>query len=107
MQNCASVINFGDAGQEGELIQRWVLEHAGNTKPILRLWISSLTNEAIKNGFSKLKEGVEFDRLYHAGKSRAIGDWILGFNATRLYTLRYGNGKQVYQLVEYKHQLWQ
>lgn len=58
------------------------------------MWISSLTNEAIKDGFSKLKEGVEFDRLYHAGKSRAIGDWILGFNATRLYTLRYGNGKQ-------------
>jgi DNA topoisomerase III len=95
VQNCDSVINCGDAGQEGELIQRWVLEHAGNTKPIQRLWISSLTNEAIKDGFSKLKEGAEFDRLYHAGKSRAIGDWVLGFNATRLYTLRYGNGKQV------------
>ena len=95
IQNCDSIINCGDAGQEGELIQRWVLEHAGNTKPIQRLWISSLTNEAIKDGFSKLKDGVEFDRLYHAGKSRAIGDWILGFNATRLYTLRYGNGKQV------------
>ena len=95
VQNCDSVINCGDAGQEGELIQRWVLEHAGNTKPIQRLWISSLTNEAIKDGFSKLKDGAEFERLYHAGKSRAIGDWVLGFNATRLYTLRYGNGKQV------------
>jgi len=95
VQNCDSVINCGDAGQEGELIQRWVLEYAGNTKPIQRLWISSLTNEAIKEGFSKLKDGAEFDRLYHAGKSRAIGDWVLGFNATRLYTLRYGNGKQV------------
>ena len=95
VQNCDSVINCGDAGQEGELIQRWVLEHAGNTKPIQRLWISSLTNEAIKDGFSKLKDSAEFDRLYHAGKSRAIGDWVLGFNATRLYTLRYGNGKQV------------
>ena len=95
VQNATSIINCGDAGQEGELIQRWVLKHAGNTKPIQRLWISSLTNEAIKEGFSKLKDGAEFDRLYHAGKSRAIGDWVLGFNATRLYTLRYGNGKQV------------
>ena len=95
VHNCDSVINCGDAGQEGELIQRWVLEHAGNTKPIQRLWISSLTNEAIKDGFSKLKDGAEFNRLYHAGKSRAIGDWVLGFNATRLYTLRYGNGKQI------------
>ena len=92
---CAKVINCGDAGQEGELIQRWVLEHAGNTKPIDRLWISSLTNEAIKEGFSKLQDGKNFDSLYNAGKSRAIGDWVLGFNATRLYTLRYGNGKQV------------
>ena len=90
-----SIINCGDAGQEGELIQRWVLDHAKNTKPVQRLWISSLTNEAIKEGFSKLKNGKEFDRLYHAGKARAIGDWILGFNATRLYTLRYGSGKQV------------
>lgn len=95
VKNCNSVINCGDAGQEGELIQRWVLEHAGNTKPIQRLWISSLTNEAIKDGFSKLKDGAELNRLYHAGKSRAIGDWVLGLNATRLYTLRYGNGKQV------------
>lgn len=95
VQNCSTVINCGDAGQEGELIQRWVLEHAGNTKPIERLWISSLTNEAIKEGFAKLEEGSKFDKLYAAGKSRAIGDWVLGFNATRLYTLRYGNGKQV------------
>jgi len=95
VQNCDSVINCGDAGQEGELIQRWVLEHAGNTKPIERLWISSLTNEAIKEGFANLKDGTDFNRLYNAGKSRAIGDWVLGFNATRLYTLRYGNGKQV------------
>jgi len=93
--SCTKVINCGDAGQEGELIQRWVLEHAGNTKPIDRLWISSLTNEAIREGFSKLQDGKKFDRLYNAGKSRAIGDWVLGFNATRLYTLRYGNGKQV------------
>mgnify|MGYP001187202441 FL=1 len=93
--SCTSVINCGDAGQEGELIQRWVLEHAGNTKPIERLWISSLTNEAIREGFSKLKNGKDFDKLYNAGKARAIGDWVLGFNATRLYTLRYGNGKQV------------
>lgn len=95
VQNCNSVINCGDAGQEGELIQRWVLEHAGNNKPIERLWISSLTNEAIKDGFNNLQKGTDFDRLYNAGKSRAIGDWVLGFNATRLYTLRYGNGKQV------------
>ncbi len=95
VNSCTTVINCGDAGQEGELIQRWVLEHAGNTKPIERLWISSLTNEAIKEGFSKLKAGSEFDKLYNAGKARAIGDWVLGFNATRLYTLRYGNGKQV------------
>ena len=93
--SCTKVINCGDAGQEGELIQRWVLEHAGNNKPIDRLWISSLTNEAIRDGFSKLQDGKKFDRLYNAGKSRAIGDWVLGFNATRLYTLRYGNGKQV------------
>lgn len=95
VQNCNTVINCGDAGQEGELIQRWVLEHAGNTKPIERLWISSLTNEAIKEGFAKLQDGNNFNKLYAAGKSRAIGDWVLGFNATRLYTLRYGNGKQV------------
>lgn len=95
VKNAASIINCGDAGQEGELIQRWVLEHAGNTKPMERLWISSLTNEAIKAGFAKLRKGTDFDRLFHAGKARAIGDWVLGFNATRLYTLRYGSGKQV------------
>ena len=93
--NATSIINCGDAGQEGELIQRWVLEQAKNTKPIERLWISSLTKEAIKEGFSNLKNGMDYDPLFEAGKSRAIGDWVLGFNATRLYTLRYGNGKQV------------
>jgi len=95
IQNASSVINCGDAGQEGELIQRWVLEHAQNTKPVKRLWISSLTNEAIKEGFAKLRDASEFDSLFEAGKSRSIGDWLLGFNATRLYTLRYGSGKQV------------
>ena len=95
IQNASSVINCGDAGQEGELIQRWVLEHAQNTKPVKRLWISSLTNEAIKEGFAKLRDASEFDNLFEAGKSRSIGDWLLGFNATRLYTLRYGSGKQV------------
>ena len=84
------VINCGDAGQEGELIQRWVLQHAGCTKPIKRLWISSLTEEAIRVGFQKLKDAKEYDRLYWAGSSRAIGDWLLGINATRLYTLKYG-----------------
>ena len=79
VQNCDSVINCGDAGQEGELIQRWVLQHAGNTKPIQRLWISSLTNEAIKDGFSKLKESAEFDRLYMQENLEplAIGFWAL------------------------------
>lgn len=89
------VINCGDAGQEGEVIQRWVLAKANCQKPMKRLWISSLTTEAIKEGFSQLKDNKEFDRLYAAGSSRAIGDWLLGINATRLYTLKYGNGKQV------------
>ena len=89
------VINCGDAGQEGELIQRWVLQHAGCTKPIKRLWISSLTEEAIRVGFQKLKDAKEYDRLYWAGSSRAIGDWLLGMNATRLYTLKHGGYKQV------------
>lgn len=93
--NCDEVINCGDAGQEGELIQRWVMEHAGNNKPVKRLWISSLTEEAIKTGFKKLMDQSDFDLLYEAGKSRAIGDWILGINATRLYTLKYGKNKQV------------
>jgi DNA topoisomerase-3 len=89
------VINCGDAGQEGELIQRWVLSKAGNTKPLKRLWISSLTEEAIKEGFDHLRDGHDFDNLYAAGSARAIGDWLLGMNATRLYTLKYGRNKQV------------
>ncbi len=89
------VINCGDAGQEGELIQRWVLQLAKCTIPVKRLWISSLTNEAIKEGFENLKEGSDFDNLYAAGSLRAIGDWLLGLNATRLYTLKYGGYKQL------------
>lgn len=95
MQNAEMVINCGDAGQEGELIQRWVMQKAGCKCPVYRLWISSLTEEAIKEGFQKLKEEKEFTKLYEAGLSRAIGDWLLGMNATRLYTLRYGQNKQV------------
>lgn len=94
VNNCEEVINCGDAGQEGELIQRWVLEHAGCKAPLKRLWISSLTEEAIKDGFAKLYDNKEFDLLYEAGKSRAIGDWILGINATRLFTLKFGKNKQ-------------
>jgi DNA topoisomerase-3 len=89
------VINCGDAGQEGELIQRWVIKQANYTGEVQRLWISSLTTEAIKEGFKKLKPAEEFDNLYYAGSSRAIGDWLLGMNATRLYTLKYGGYKQV------------
>ena len=89
------VINCGDAGQEGELIQRWVLKHSKYKGKVLRLWISSLTAEAIKEGFKNLKDASEYDNLYYAGSSRAIGDWILGMNATRLYTLKYGGYKQV------------
>ena len=89
------VINCGDAGQEGELIQRWVIKHAGYKGEIKRLWISSLTEESIKNGFKKLEESNKYDNLYYAGSSRAIGDWLLGMNATRLYTLKYGGYKQV------------
>lgn len=95
VNNADEVINCGDAGQEGELIQRWVLSKAGNTKPLKRLWISSLTEEAIRAGFDHLREGTDFDRLYAAGSARAIGDWLLGMNATRLYTLKYGQNKQV------------
>ncbi len=84
------IINCGDAGQEGELIQRWVLKEANNNKPVKRLWISSLTTEAMKAGFKNLKDGEEFDYLYYAGMCRAVGDWILGMNATRLYTMKYG-----------------
>ena len=89
------VINCGDAGQEGELIQRWILKHANYKGKVLRLWISSLTSEAIKTGFDNLKDAKDFDKLYYAGSSRAIGDWLLGINATRLYTLKYGNHKQL------------
>lgn len=86
------VINCGDAGQEGELIQRWVMQKAAIKCPVKRLWISSLTDEAIREGFKNLRPEVDFDPLYHAGLSRAIGDWILGMNATRLYTLKYTSG---------------
>ena len=89
------VINCGDAGQEGELIQRWVIKQAKYEGEVQRLWISSLTTEAIKTGFKNLKSAEEFDNLYYAGSSRAIGDWLLGMNATRLYTLKYGGYKQV------------
>lgn len=89
------VINCGDAGQEGELIQRWVLTKAKCNVPVKRLWISSLTEEAIREGFNNLMEASEFDTLYAAGSARAIGDWLLGMNATRAYTLKYGNGKNV------------
>lgn len=89
------VINCGDAGQEGELIQRWVLKAANYQGPVQRLWISSLTKEAIEQGFKELKPAEQFDLLYHAGSSRAIGDWLLGMNATRLFTLKFGGNKQV------------
>ncbi len=89
------VINCGDAGQEGEVIQRWVLQKAGCTCPVKRLWISSLTEEAIREGFEKLYDGSDFDLLYAAGSSRSIGDWLLGINATRLYTLKYSRPGQV------------
>lgn len=90
---CSEVINCGDAGQEGELIQRWVLLKSGCKVPVKRLWISSLTDEAIKEGFTKLKDAKEFDNLFAAGNSRAIGDWMLGINGTRLYTKKYGQAK--------------
>ena len=89
------VINCGDAGQEGELIQRWVIEQAGYKGEVKRLWISSLTTEAIKEGFEKLQPSEKYDNLYYAGFSRAIGDWLLGMNATRLYTVKHGGYKQV------------
>ncbi len=95
VQSCDEVINCGDAGQEGELIQQWVLHKAKCSKPIKRLWISSLTEEAIKDGFENLRDNSEFKNLYAAGSSRAIGDWLLGINATRLFTIKYGQGKQV------------
>lgn len=95
MQHADEIINCGDAGQEGELIQRWVMQKAGAKCPVKRLWISSLTEEAIREGFSKLKNQNEYQSLYEAGLSRAIGDWTLGMNATRLYTLKYAQGRQV------------
>ena len=95
MQEAEMIINCGDAGQEGELIQRWVMQKAGAKCPVKRLWISSLTEEAIREGFAHLKDQQEFQPLYEAGLSRAIGDWTLGMNATRLYTLKYGQNKQV------------
>ena len=95
MQNADGIINCGDAGQEGELIQRWVMQKAGSKCPVKRLWISSLTEESIREGFAHLKDEKEFQPLYEAGLSRAIGDWVLGMNATRLYTLKYGQNKQV------------
>lgn len=91
----SEVINCGDAGQEGELIQRWVLQKAGCKVAIKRLWISSLTEETIREGFNNLKDNRDFDRLYYAGSCRAVGDWLLGINATRLYTLKYGDNGTV------------
>ncbi len=92
---CERVINCGDAGQEGELIQRWVMQKASCNKPVERLWISSLTDEAIKEGFNHLRSSDDLQPLYIAGLCRAIGDWVLGINATRLYTLKYGQNRQV------------
>ena len=95
MKDADGIINCGDAGQEGELIQRWVMQKAGATCPVRRLWISSMTDEAIREGFQTLKDQAEYQPLYLAGLSRAIGDWLLGMNATRLYTLKYGQNRQV------------
>lgn len=95
MQTADGIINCGDAGQEGELIQRWVMQKAGAKCPVKRLWVSSLTEEAIREGFATLKDQNEYQSLYLAGLSRAIGDWLLGMNATRLYTLKYGQNRQV------------
>ncbi len=95
LSKCDEVVNCGDAGQEGEVIQRWVMQKAGCDKPIRRLWVSSLTDEAVREGFSHLREHKDLDSLYTAGICRAIGDWILGINATRLYTLKYGHDRQV------------
>lgn len=92
---CDEIINCGDAGQEGELIQRWVMQKAGCKKPVKRLWISSLTDEAIREGFENLRPEKDLEPLYIAGLCRAIGDWVLGLNATRLYSLRYGMNGQV------------
>lgn len=95
IDNCDEVINCGDAGQEGELIQRWVMQKAGCSKPVKRLWVSSLTDEAVKEGFKNLRDQKDLESLYVAGLCRAIGDWMLGINATRLYTLKFATGKQI------------
>ena len=95
MQKADGIVNCGDAGQEGELIQRWVMQKAKATCPVKRLWISSMTDEAIREGFANLKDQQDYQPLYMAGLSRAIGDWLLGMNATRLYTLKYGQNRQV------------
>ena len=95
MQAADGIVNCGDAGQEGELIQRWVMQKAQATCPVKRLWISSMTDEAIREGFANLKDQTNYQPLYLAGLSRAIGDWLLGMNATRLYTLKYGQNRQV------------
>lgn len=92
MSKADRIINCGDAGQEGELIQRWVMQKAGAKCPVERLWISSLTEESIREGFSSLKPQEDYKSLYEAGLCRAIGDWMLGMNATRLYTIKYGGG---------------
>ena len=96
IRRCDKVINCGDAGQEGELIQRWVMQKAGCDKPVERLWISSLTDESIREGFEHLRPQKELESLYVAGLCRAIGDWILGINATRLYTLKYAEKREGY-----------
>ncbi|MCW3072254.1 MAG: topoisomerase [Bacteroidetes bacterium] len=93
-EHAEEIINCGDAGQEGELIQRWVIAKSNCKKPMKRLWISSLTEEAIREGFKKLKDAKDYDSLYFAGYSRAAADWLLGMNATRLYTIKYGNGNR-------------
>jgi len=95
MQAADGIINCGDAGQEGELIQRWVMQKAQAKCPVQRLWISSMTDEAIREGFATLKDQAEYQSLYLAGLSRAVGDWLLGINATRLYTIKYGQNRQV------------
>ena len=95
MQAAERIVNCGDAGQEGELIQRWVMQKAGAKCPVSRLWISSMTDEAIREGFQNLKDQADYQPLYMAGLSRAIGDWLLGMNCTRLYTLKYGQNRQV------------
>jgi DNA topoisomerase-3 len=95
VKSAESVVNCGDAGQEGELIQRWVLLKANCKVPVKRLWISSLTEEAIRKGFQDLKEAKNYDQLYAAGSARAIGDWLLGINATRLFSTKFGKGTTV------------